>query len=741
MGDVIGSAEFELRATKARLAEDLREGERQLKASLDRSERQATQQLTRLQKASRLNLARQGADVLTSAAGGASPTMIAFQQGPQVLDALATSGIRASGAMVGVGAGLSAAAAGVVLLAAAWSKGEESALAYERAATGIGRVAGLTAAQLQELTEAAAEQGEVSIRSAREQAAAYLATGQVGAETLSRLIALGRDYSAFMGVDAADATKQLAKAMEDPSKAGHALTEQFGLLDQAQLKDIDNMVQQGDLLGAQRVLLEGLSGAVGGHADKLGEIESAWDAIGRSISDAIEKAGQFLYTTQSERLQQIIDRRSSIERGQRANGRPLDARTQGVYDTLGREGSAILADRQRQATAAATAQANQAAERERLRKEREEEEKKLRGSGRSSNITPRATDTLKDLSAQREALQLQMQIALLRARGLNDEAEAVQRRLDVLALTKQLESAGVDNAAAAAQEQVDALVKAEAAQAAINAGREHGQRWLNMAVDAQRANADLALEQSRYEAEIARLRGDPKAIEAAERDLYIQERVNDLLRDREGLITAADLAAATAQATSEADTLGSADREGRLRDEFRRSFVDGMRAAIDGDVGGLFESLADRFTDRMLEGLADDLFDLLKGAGKGGSGGIFSSIASMFSKGIPGFATGGSISKGGLAYVHQGEVLANLSAGTSVIPAHAVRAMGGMAGGMGGSSRPAQTQVEVIPSPYFDVRVREQSAPGAAQAGVASYQAGEAQRQRAARIAPYSRNK
>ncbi|KAK0358301.1 hypothetical protein LTR94_035972, partial [Friedmanniomyces endolithicus] len=83
----------------------------------------------------------------------------------------------------------------------------------------------------------------------------------------------------------------------------------------------------------------------------------------------------------------------------------------------------------------------------------------------------------------------------------------------------------------------------------------------------------------------------------AERDLYIQERINDLLRDKVGLITAADLAAATAQATSEADELGSADREGRLRDEFRRSFVDGMRAAIDGDVGGLFDSLADRFTD------------------------------------------------------------------------------------------------------------------------------------------------
>lgn len=80
---VVGSAEFELRAKRDQLAADLRRGEQEVKASLDRSERQATQQLTRLQRASRLNLARQGADVLTSAAGGASPSMIAFQQGPQ----------------------------------------------------------------------------------------------------------------------------------------------------------------------------------------------------------------------------------------------------------------------------------------------------------------------------------------------------------------------------------------------------------------------------------------------------------------------------------------------------------------------------------------------------------------------------------------------------------------------------------------------------------------------------------
>lgn len=316
-------------------------------------------------------------------------------------------------------------------------------------------------------------------------------------------------------------------------------------------------------------------------------------------------------------------------------------------------------------------------------------------------------------------LSLQGQIEVLRAQGRDQDAAAAQRKLTALTLTQQYERAGFQNAKALAEAQVDAVARAQAAQAGLNAAREEGKRWLDMAVDAQRANASEALDRVRYEAEIARLTGNPKSIEARERELYIAERTNDLLRDKVGLITAADLAAAKSVATSEADEIGSADREGRLREEFRRSFTDGLRAAMDGDIGGLFESLADRFTTRMLDNLSDDLFDILMKGGKsgGGSGGgnIFSSIASLFSKGIPGFATGGSISKGGLAYVHQGEVLANLSAGTSVIPAHAVRAMGGMAGGMGGAPASGGSQViHVEPSQYFDVKVREVTAPQSA---------------------------
>lgn len=736
---VVGSAEFELRAKRDQLARDLRDGERQVKATLDRQEQDAERRLTRIQRKSQGRAASAVGDAIGRIATGSSPGQVALDKAPAILEGIAAGGTRASAALLGAGAALSGVAAGVLLVAAAWHKGESDALAFDRAATGVGRTAGLTGTQLEALTIAAAEQGEVSVKAAREMATAFLSTGQIGGDAISSLIELAKDYSSFMGIDAAEATKQLAKAMLDPQKAGQDLTLQFGLLTQEQLKQIDAMVEQGDLMGAQKILYEQLDRAVEGHAGKLGTIESAWDAIGRSISNAVDAVGRYFIVTEDERFDQIVARRGAIERERRlTGGRDRDPRARREYEELGREGAAILASRRARQESDARATANQQAERQRRLAEQREQRRSPRIGGgrvRSPAISQSNADTLRELAARREALTIEGQIAALKAQGRDAEATAAQRRLDVLNLTRTYEAAGFEQAKELAEAQVAAMADAETRQRAIVNGQQEANRWLELAIDGQRQSADLALERARYEAQIAGLRGDPRAIEQAERDLYIQERINDLLRDKVGLITAADLAAATAQATSEADELGSADREGRLRDEFRRSFVDGMRAAIDGDVGGLFESLADRFTDRLLDSLADDLFDLLS---KGNSGGGFlSSIGNLFSKGIPGFASGGTISKGGLAFVHQGEVLANLSAGTSVIPAHAVRAMGAMAGGMGGAaSAPMLVRVMVESNDEKLVAfIDERAAPFAA----ASYAANKADQQRAVRAAPYRR--
>lgn len=267
-----------------------------------------------------LNLSRQFADIGVTAAMGMNPLMIALQQGPQLLDIFQMAAVRTgstvTGVMRGVGAATAAAVApfaaigggaialtgAVVGLGAAWLAGERSALTYERAVSGLGRSAGLTATELETLTEASAAQGAISLKAAQQQAQAYLSTGRVGREVLGDLISIGKDYASFMGVDAPDATKQLAEAMRDPDKAAREMTRSFGLLTQAQIAQIDAAMKAGDQARAQRILLDQLRPVIEGHAQDVAGITSAWDAVSRAIGNAITRLGEWAYMTDAERL-------------------------------------------------------------------------------------------------------------------------------------------------------------------------------------------------------------------------------------------------------------------------------------------------------------------------------------------------------------------------------------------------------------------------------------------------------
>jgi tape measure domain-containing protein len=369
--------------------------------------------------------------------------------------------------------------------------------------------------------------------------------------------------------------------------------------------------------------------------------------------------------------------------------------------------------------------------------------------------------TPEELAAQRQMLRLQGELDVLRAQGNEDAIRAKQREIDLINLTKSYTDAGFENAAQQARDQVDNLAAAEAITREIDENLEQSARRADRnartqqyLVEQQQRENDLLMDRLGYEAELARLSGDPQRLEAAERELFIEGRINDLLRDREGLITAADRAAAQTQAENEWREMDSTQRQGRLRDEFRNSFRDGIKAAIDGDMGGLFESLADRFTDRMLDNLADDLFDLLaeaaKGMGKGGGGdgaGWMSAIASMFSKG---FDEGGYTGAGGknqpAGVVHKGEVVFSKRdvakhGGVSAVEAlrkglpgysggGAVRVISGLNSAMRGVQSPAGGRMvvdyRVTVSPERDSFIQlstEAAGPMVAQGAAAAYSA------------------
>lgn len=534
--------------------------------------------LTRLALASRLNLARQGADVAVTAAMGMNPAMIAIQQGPQILDALATSGFKVNAAMIAAGVGLSAAAAGVVLLGVAWAQGEAAAAAYEDAATGMGRTAGLSADQLKTLTLAAAESGEVSRKAAREMATEYLATGQIGKEVLGGLISITRDYASFTGTDAEAATKSLAKAMEDPKKAAHAMTAQFGLLDQAQLRDIDNMIEQGNLLGAQRVLLDELTASVSGHADRAGEITDAWNAIGRSISDALDKLGEFLLVTDDERLGQLQTLIGAARTPMARN------RLQGEYDDLllSKIGDDMLRESQQ-----ATAAVNQQDERDRLA--REAREKKGAAAARSA-----------------------------RAAAAREAREAERERKEALQQSRREEDrvSTIDLEVARAKQDYPEVQRLEDA----NAVRTRERQLIDDGTDAEKAKTTAIAEQRRLiearaevqeretrqiidgvELEASRIDGLTQFVTRKEREAELEARILAYRKQGKDLATATSMADSdqlvidTARATVLERSLAVREREWRM-----------TLASASGDRGGTRRLERQEWIDRQARQIESD---------------------------------------------------------------------------------------------------------------------------------------
>ena len=273
------------------------------------------------------------------------------------------------------------------------------------------------------------------------------------------------------------------------------------------------------------------------------------------------------------------------------------------------------------------------------------------GSGRSSAAAAER------LAERREALALELAIAQARATGDEASIKAAEERQTLAQLTADYSEAGYTDANAKALEHLALLNQAEVlveerakAEEQVDKIIENRTRQLEREADYQRLLNDQLLDALQVEAQLASLRGEEGAIRDAERRLYVEQRTNELLALRLSLTKEE----AAARAGREFDNFQSAERSGQMRDEFRSAFSNGIRAAIDGDVGGFFDGLADRFTSRMLDNLAGDLFDLLSNVGGDKKGGVLGSIASgigsLFGGGR---ASGGPVTKGRIYRINE----------------------------------------------------------------------------------------
>jgi len=250
--------------------------------------------LTKNQRAGRLNLVRQGADVFTTGAMGMDPMMIAIQQGPQIIDGLAQAGIKATPAMLALGGSIVAIGGALIAAGVAQDAYAKSVIQLDVAARGLGASAGMTAQQINLQAEAAADAGDISNKSAREFAASYASTGKIGQTVLGDLVALTQNYAVTTRQDAAGATKELGAAFSDPAKGAADLNEKLHFLSAAELRHIENLAASGREAEAQRLLVDDLKGSMIDASEATTGWAHAFQGLGREASNAFDEVGKYI---------------------------------------------------------------------------------------------------------------------------------------------------------------------------------------------------------------------------------------------------------------------------------------------------------------------------------------------------------------------------------------------------------------------------------------------------------------
>lgn len=260
-----------------------------------------------------VNLSRQAQDVFVSLSSGQNPLTVLIQQGSQIADVFANAQGSFGGFLRQAATGLarfalpiSAVTVALTGLYAAFSVRSER-LEVENALLGVGRAAGTTGDQLNQLAKDAADAGGVSVATARNMAAEFTRTGKIVPAVTSDLIRLAKNYAYTTGQELQPAVKELAEAYADPIRGAEQLNQRLGFLDATMLTSIRRSAEMGDRVRAQRLLTDALNSSVVQAEQAQSAWNRAWEKyISLPLARAKEAVGSALLpATEAERIQEL----------------------------------------------------------------------------------------------------------------------------------------------------------------------------------------------------------------------------------------------------------------------------------------------------------------------------------------------------------------------------------------------------------------------------------------------------
>lgn len=135
-----------------------------------------------------------------------------------------------------------------------------------------GEAAGLTAKDIDDLGQSMLDLAGFDDEAARSAANVLLRFDQLkGVDLFKRIETDAADLAITMGTSLPAAAETLGRALQSPDKAARLLKPIIGALTEEQQKSIDAFVEQGDVAGAQGVILDALEAKIGGAAEAYGK--------------------------------------------------------------------------------------------------------------------------------------------------------------------------------------------------------------------------------------------------------------------------------------------------------------------------------------------------------------------------------------------------------------------------------------------------------------------------------------
>lgn len=208
-------------------------------------------------------------------------------------------------------AGVTAAIAGVVAvskdLISIYSVQEQAEVRLEATLRATGSAIGMSSKELRDLASSFQEVTTFGDEAIIEVEKLFVASGSISRQALPRATEAVLDLAAAMGEDLSASAKRISKVLADPKSNLDALKDANIQLSDAQKEEIKALQEQGDLMGAQSIILEKVESSYGGIAKaladtdtgKLTQISNVWgdikEGLGKGLLDSISPALDVLY--------------------------------------------------------------------------------------------------------------------------------------------------------------------------------------------------------------------------------------------------------------------------------------------------------------------------------------------------------------------------------------------------------------------------------------------------------------